>query len=70
MFVPDFNKSIPGYTGHRQTVLEDNEDHQQPKEPRKQIPGKYIFVWIVLTLFYKKGYGGYISGVKSENVYG
>ena len=42
MFVPDFNKSIPGYTGHRQTVLDDQEDHQQPKEPRKQIPGKYF----------------------------
>jgi len=41
MFVPDFNKSIPGYTGHRQTQLDESEDHQQPKEPRKQIPGKY-----------------------------
>ena len=42
MFVPDFNKSIPGYTGHRQTQLDESEDQQQCKDPRKQIPGKLI----------------------------
>ena len=40
MFVPDFAKSIPGYTGHRQTALDAEEDVQQNKEPRKHIPGK------------------------------
>jgi hypothetical protein len=44
MFVPDFNKSIPGYTGHRQTTLDDSEDQQQIKDPRKQIPGKLIII--------------------------
>ena len=64
MFVPDFEKSIPGYTGHRPEKHHDNTDHQQPKEPRKHIPGKYNKV---LTL---EGYGGYVPGVKSENVFG
>ena len=55
MFVPNFKNSIPGYTGHRaQTDDIGQQDHQQPSEPRKQIPG----------------YGGYIPGIKSENVYG
>lgn len=42
MFVPDFAKSIPGYTGHRQTALDAEEDVQQNKDPRKHIPGKEI----------------------------
>lgn len=67
MFVPDFNKSIPGYTGHRQTALDEAEDVQQHKEPRKQIPGKY---WKLQSLKPIIGYGGYVPGVKSENVYG
>ena len=55
MFVPNFKDSIPGYTGHRQQADEvGNVDQQQPSDPRKQIPG----------------YGGYIPGIKSENVYG
>jgi len=65
MFVPDFNKSIPGYTGHRQSTLDENEDVQQHKDPRKQIPGMSIFVINIVL-----GYGGYVPGVKSENVYG
>ena len=54
MFVPDFNKSIPGYTGHRQTQLDESEDQQQCKEPRKQIPGKYYitFNYFVTQIFY------------------
>jgi len=42
MFVPDFEKSIPGYTGHRPEKYEPSEDLQQCKEPRKHIPGKLI----------------------------
>lgn len=67
MFVPDFNKSIPGYTGHRQTALDEAEDVQQHKDPRKQIPGKYTKIWSLKPF---TGYGGYVPGVKSENVYG
>ena len=54
MFVPDYSESIPGYTGHRQEQLNVEPDTQQPGGPRKHIPG----------------YGGYVPGVKSENVFG
>lgn len=55
MFVPNFKDSIPGYTGHRSATEDLGAlDQQQAKDPRKQIPG----------------YGGYIPGIKSENVYG
>ena len=55
MFVPNFKESIPGYTGHRQQKDDLGAvDQQQSLDPRKQIPG----------------YGGYIPGIKSENVYG
>ena len=55
MFVPNFKESIPGYTGHRAMADDVGPvDQQQIGEPRKQIPG----------------YGGYIPGIKSENVYG
>ena len=55
MFVPNFKDSIPGYTGHRAQKDDAGQlDHQQQGVPRKQIPG----------------YGGYIPGIKSENVYG
>ena len=54
MFVPDYSESIPGYTGHRQEQLNVEADTQQPGGPRKHIPG----------------YGGYVPGVKSENVFG
>lgn len=54
MFVPNHSTAIPGYTGHRPGVYSVENDSQQPKGPRKIIPG----------------YGGYISGVKSENVFG
>lgn len=40
MFVPDFEKSIPGYTGHRQSVADEADDSQQQHDPRKQIPGE------------------------------
>ena len=40
MFVPNFEKSIPGYTGHKREQLAPEADVQQPKEPRKYIPGK------------------------------
>lgn len=42
MFVPDFEKSIPGYTGHRPEKTSGEEDIQQNKEPRKHIPGRYF----------------------------
>jgi len=55
MFVPDYANAIPGYTGHRPEGVPVNErDIQQAREPRKHIPG----------------YGGYVPGVKSENVFG
>ncbi len=54
MFVPDYKNSIPGYTGHKPEQLDTGKDIQQPTLPRKQIPG----------------YGGYVPGVKSENVFG
>ena len=55
MFVPNFKESIPGYTGHRAMTDDAGPvDQQQIRDPRKQIPG----------------YGGYIPGIKSENVYG
>ena len=53
-FVPDNSTAIPGYTGHRPAARPDAVDAQQPKEPRKQIPG----------------YAGYIPCIKSENVFG
>lgn len=68
MFVPDFKNSIPGYTGHKQQEYEQPQgaDVQQPRDPRKQIPGKFLSHF----LLYLVGYGGYIPGIKSENVYG
>ena len=54
MFVPNHASAIPGYTGHRPEQHKAEQDHQQQSGPRKNIPG----------------YGGYIPGVKSENVYG
>ena len=54
MFVPDFKNSIPGYTGHKPEQLDTGANEQQPSGPRKQIPG----------------YGGYVSGIKAENVFG
>ena len=35
MFVPDFGNSIPGYTGHRQSKPDEQDDVQQHSEPRK-----------------------------------
>ena len=40
MFVPDFEKSIPGYTGHRPTKREDGQNIQKA-QPTKHIPGKF-----------------------------
>ena len=54
MFVPNHATAIPGYTGHRPEKVEDDKNYQQHRAPRHNIPG----------------YGGYIPGVKSENVYG
>jgi len=55
MFVPNYQNAIPGYTGHKPELVNHPEtDIQQQKEPRKHIPG----------------YGGYVPGVKSENVFG
>jgi len=68
MFVPDFEKSIPGYTGHRPEKQTNETDVQQAKEPRKHIPGKLFMTTIYILMCL--GYGGYVSSVKSENVYG
>ena len=49
MFVPNFKDSIPGYTGHKPQLENVNDvDLQQQKEPRKQIPGKYIIAHLSL----------------------
>ena len=40
MFNHSFAEAIPGYTGHRQEVQEQQVDLQNPREPRKHIPGK------------------------------
>ena len=52
MFEPNFKSSLPGYTGHQQSKIE--EDVVQREPAKKHIPG----------------YGGYIPGVKAENVFG
>ncbi len=70
MFETNFKNSIPGYTGHVSTKVE-NDVPLINREPRKHIPGKlrknkhgtiFLNIWI--------GYCGYLAGVKSENVYG
>lgn len=71
MFVPDFKNAIPGYTGHRPLKEEHNSNVQQHHDARKQIPGKQnkgIEIANVACIIL--GYGGYIPGIKSENVYG
>ena len=40
MFETNFKNSIPGYTGHVSTKVE-NDVPLINKEPRKQIPGKF-----------------------------
>lgn len=70
MFVPNFEKSIPGYTGHRPEKVHDQDNSQQAKDPTKHIPGKY-YSWFDFLLFIDvSGYQGYVPSVKSENVYG
>lgn len=56
---------IPGYTGHQRGV-EEIDQGCYVSEPRKHIPGMY-FVTILKSFL---GYGGYVPGIKSENVYG
>ena len=64
MFETSNRNCLPGYTGHIPGKIE--EDYVPPKaEPRKQIPGINIF-----PHFPHLGYGGYVPGVKSENVFG
>ncbi len=41
MFVPNFEKSIPGYTGHRPEKSVPQDNLQNAKVPQKHIPGKY-----------------------------
>lgn len=75
MFETNFKNSIPGYTGHVSTKVE-NDVPVINREARKHIPGKLN--WQILksidlnesklTIHYI-GYGGYLAGVKSENVY-
>ena len=64
MFETSNRNCLPGYTGHIPEKIQ--EDYVPPaSEPRKQIPGKHPsphFLYI--------GYGGYVPGVKSENVFG
>ena len=40
MFVPNFEKSIPGYTGHRPEQVVQQDNIQQKNQPLKHIPGK------------------------------
>lgn len=53
MFETNYKNSIPGYTGHVSSKIEQDVALVN-REARKHIPG----------------YGGYLTGVKSENVYG
>jgi hypothetical protein len=74
MFETNFKNSIPGYTGHVSTKVE-NDVPLINREPRKHIPGKYQILcnFSKLKLYLTPsiiGYGGYLAGVKSENVYG
>jgi hypothetical protein len=65
MFETSNKNCLPGYTGHIPGKIE--EDYVPPKtEARKHIPGTYI---LYLTKIFA-GYGGYVPGVKSENVFG
>jgi len=66
MFETNYRNSIPGYTGHVSTKVE-NDVPLINREARKHIPGK---IAIPLLYLFSLGYGGYLAGVKSENVYG
>lgn len=70
MFDTNIRNSLPGYTGHIPGKIEE-ELPQDNHGPRKQIPGihQQYLLWLWLMSF-NIGYGGYISGVKSENVFG
>jgi hypothetical protein len=70
MFVPNFEKSIPGYTGHRPEKVYAQENLQQQREPTKHIPGKYSALFHIHYFLFYTGYQGYVPSVKSENVYG
>ena len=70
MFVPDFEKSIPGYTGHRPEQLDQADQTQGHREPQKHIPGKFYFNDPLIIFHFDKGYQGYVPSVKSENLFG
>ena len=64
MFETSHKNVLPGYTGHIPGKIE--EDYIPPRaEPKKQIPGIPSPLPHLLI-----GYGGYVPGVKSENVFG
>lgn len=63
MFETNYRNSLPGYTGHVPGKVE-TDVPLVSREARKHIPGKkFRFLKDV-------GYGGYLAGVKSENVFG
>lgn len=70
MFESNIRNSLPGYTGHIPGRIDD--DYIPPQIPnKKQIPGKISHFPIILYLNSNIiGYGGYVPGVKSENVFG
>ncbi len=46
MFETNYRNSLPGYTGHVPGKVE-NDVPLMNKEPRKHIPGKASFFWIM-----------------------
>ena len=52
MFETNFKNSIPGYTGHVSTKVE-NDVPLINREPRKHIPGKYqtLYNFSILNLY-------------------
>lgn len=70
MFESNIRNSLPGYTGHIPGRIDDN--YVPPQNPnKKQIPGNILppninYVFNSMNI----GYGGYVPGVKSENVFG
>ena len=64
MFETNYRNSLPGYTGHVPGKIE-NDMPPENKEARKHIPG--ILLIVINNII---GYGGYVPGVKSENVFG
>jgi hypothetical protein len=66
MFESNIRNSMPGYTGHIPGRVEDDYAGDG-STVKKHIPGISTSLLIMHVIV---GYGGYIPGVKSENVFG